>query len=87
MSGGSLDYIYQRLNTVIEEIQSYYNDKYCPIHGSSPYEAKYELTRKLKEHLMLVSEALHAIEWVMSDDKAHEEEMPSIKKLLDNRIT
>jgi len=53
MSGGSLDYVYQKVNDAVDEIE-------C--------RAKTNLHKAFAKHLRKVSDALHDIEWVFNGD-------------------
>ena len=66
MSGGSWDYFYSRCKDVAEELSG----ESCP------------LRRAFGAHMLIVSEAMHAIEWVDSGDKGSGEEMDLIRKAL-----
>ena len=67
MSGGSLGYVYHKVNDAIEEIES---------RATNP------LQRAFAEHLKLVSSALHDTEWVFSGDKGEGNDAEAIKAVL-----
>ena len=67
MSGGSLDYVYSKVENAIDEIQE---------------RAKTDLEFAFISHLGKVSKALHDLEWFYSGDYSEEEAMASIKKVL-----
>lgn len=67
MSGGSLDYVYMRLNEAAGEIR-----------------ARSQKRRHLAfaDHLDLVAEALHDIEWSFSGDYGPDDDKSAIKAVL-----
>ena len=67
MSGGSLDYVYSRVEMAADEIRSN-----CP--GS--------LHQAFADHLAKVSKALHDIEWVLSDDYGAGDDEKAIREVL-----
>ena len=67
MSGGSLDYVYSKVENAIDEIQE---------------RARTDLEFAFISHLRKVSKALHDLEWFYSGDYSEEEAMASIKKVL-----
>ena len=67
MSGGSLDYVYSRVDMAADEIRSN-----CP--GS--------LHQAFADHLAKVSKALHDIEWVLSDDYGAGDDEKAIREVL-----
>jgi hypothetical protein len=71
MSGGSLDYIFSRVEDASEMIR-----KNCdtPLH------------KAFARHLLLVSKALHDIEWVMSGDKGEGDDIEAIKKVVSSQL-
>ena len=66
MSGGSLDYLYSKLEHSLTDI---------PDNGNP-------LRKAFKKHLLLVSKALHDIEWVDSEDYKSGDEEAAIKACL-----
>ena len=66
MSGGSWDYMYQRLDDAADRLQ-------CE---------KDALRRAFGQHVKLVAKALHDIEWVDSCDYGKGDELPAIKAVL-----
>lgn len=67
MSGGSLDYVYSKVDDAASTILSY---------------AKTPQHRAFAEHLQRVSIALYAIEWVFSGDRALGSEVSAIEDCL-----
>ena len=67
MSGGSLDYVYSKLEYAIDEIQE---------------RARTDLEFKFVSHLGKVSKALHDLEWFYSGDYSEEDAMEAIKQVL-----
>jgi hypothetical protein len=67
VSGGSLDYAYGKLNDAISMMAA---------------RAKTPLHKAFLKHLVLVSEALHDVEWVYSGDYSEDQAEESIKKVL-----
>jgi hypothetical protein len=63
MSGGSLDYVYRRVDDAIEAIEA---------------RATTAQQRAFAAHLRLVSKALHDLEWVWSADKSPGDEEAAI---------
>lgn len=70
MSGGSLDYVYGKLEDAIPTIASYGRDHKLPH------------VEAFAKHLDLVKEALHDIEWTMSGDYGQDGADDSIAKVL-----
>lgn len=68
MSGGSLDYAFQRVEEVASNISS---------------RATKPLHRAFSAHLLLVAEALHDLEWVWSSDMSNGDEDESIRRVVD----
>jgi len=66
MSGGSLDYLYSKLEYSVVDI---------PDRGNP-------LRKAFKKHLQLVARALHDIEWVDSGDYSQGDEEEAIKACL-----
>lgn len=66
MSGGSWDYLYQKLFDA----------------GLRLKKEPDQLRQKLGNHLLVVGEAMEAIEWVDSMDWGPGDEIPAIKKAL-----
>jgi hypothetical protein len=67
MSGGSLNYVYARVDEAADEIRSRAR---CPEH------------RAFAAHLDLVSAALKDIEWMFSCDTGPGDELPAIRKVV-----
>lgn len=67
MSGGSMDYLCFHVTDAAESL-------------SKPIQS--ELRRQFAEHLKLVAEALHDIEWVDSGDKSPGDENEAIRHVL-----
>lgn len=71
MSGGSLDYAYTKVNDIADTLTR----KACsPLH------------RAFIKHLLLVSDALHDLEWVLSDDYAPGDEVAAIEKVVSMKL-
>lgn len=66
MSGGSLDYVYSRVQDAADRIKG--DDR--------------PMYRAFAKHLILVADALHAVEWEYSSDYAKGEAEADIKKVL-----
>jgi hypothetical protein len=67
MSGGALDYAYGRVrDTAYELIRQSTNSH----------------QKALGRHLLLIAEALHDVEWVLSGDYAEGDEIDAIQKVL-----
>lgn len=71
MSGGSLDYVFTRLDDAIDIIKSRAT---LPEH------------RAFARHLADVSTALHDLEWVWSGDCGDGDELPALKKVVSPRM-
>jgi hypothetical protein len=67
MSGGSLDYVYDRVHDAAQAVRR---------------RAETPLHRALANHLDKVSDALHDLEWVLSGDKSEGDEIPAIEACL-----
>jgi hypothetical protein len=67
MSGGSLEYVYAKLENAIDEIQE---------------RARTDLEFAFVSHLGKVSKALHDLEWFYSGDYSEEQALASIKQVL-----
>lgn len=67
MSGGSWDYFYGKIRDAGERL--IYKSE-CPARVA------------FGKHLLLVSEAMHDIEWVDSSDYAHGDELEAIRKCI-----
>jgi hypothetical protein len=67
MSGGSLDYIYYRVEDVAETIKD---------------RAETPLQKAFAEHLLKVAKALHDVEWVFSGDYGEGDDAEAIKAVL-----
>ena len=67
MSGGSLDYIYHKVEDVADSIENRTDEP---------------LYRAFADHLRVVSKALHDIEWEFSGDYGSGDAEESIKKVL-----
>lgn len=76
MSGGSLDYLFGKLNDGIADIKSEINP------NNKAFFENQELMLEFIAHLELVSEALHDIEWELSCDYGDGDSLPAIKKVL-----
>jgi len=68
MSGGSLDYGYKHIETLAYEIQK---------------QSQVLLHRAFADHLLKVSKAARAIEWVLSGDHSFGSEIESVRACLD----
>lgn len=68
MSGGSLDYVYQKVMDAADEIDV---RKDITV-----------LQKQFATHLRLVAIALHDLEWVYSDDYSPGDEVPAITRVL-----
>lgn len=79
MSGGQYDYVYMKVNDFLDSLQvdkdSNYDSEY---HGKY---INYELRKKFKTHLELVSKAMKAVEWNDSGD-GDEDEISILKQIL-----
>lgn len=75
MSGGSLDYVYGKLEDAIPTIAAYGRDHQQPHVEAFP------------KHLELVKEALHDLEWAMSGDYGQDGADDSISKVLGSTAT
>lgn len=69
MSGGSLDYLYQKVEDVSIKLQ---NKENTP------------LQRAFGLHLIKVAKALHDVEWVMSGDYSDGDDEKAIKEVLND---
>ena len=67
MSGGSYDYLYGRVRDMAGEIRDQHTNP---------------LRRAFAEHLRLVADAMHDIEWVDSSDYGPGDEDAAIRKVL-----
>lgn len=67
MSGGSLDYLYGRVNDAVTQIDTY---------GETPVQ------RAFARHLEKVAKALHDLEWVMSGDYGEGGEVEAIMAVI-----
>ena len=67
MSGGSLDYVYHKVEDVANRLQE---------KGNTP------LQRAFGVHLSKVAKALHDVEWVMSGDYSNGDDEKAIKDVL-----
>jgi glutaminase len=70
MSGGSLDYIYFKVESAAYDI------------AKESFTNKIPELKAFKDHLVKVAEVLHDVEWFLSGDYAEETMVESIKKLL-----
>lgn len=70
MSGGSLDYVYLKVQDVADSLKS---------------KERTPAQRAFAKHLDLVAEALRDIEWVLSGDYGKGDEEEAIKKVLNNK--
>jgi len=66
MSGGSWDYIYFKIQEAADRLS----------HDETP------LRRAFGQHMSLVAQAMHDIEWVDSNDKGKGADIKSMKKVL-----
>ena len=69
MSGGSLDYIYHKVEDVAQTLSDAKNTP---------------LQRAFGEHLFKIAKALHDVEWVMSGDYGNGDDEKAIKEVLTN---
>jgi len=69
MSGGSLDYIYHKVEDVAQTLS---DNKNTP------------LQRAFGEHLFKIAKALHDVEWVISGDYGNGDDEKAIKEVLTN---
>ena len=67
MSGGSLDYLYRRVNEVAAELRS---RSHCAVHSA------------FATHLDKVAKALHDLEWVWSADYAVGDELDAMRAVI-----
>ena len=70
MSGGSLDYVYFKVESAAHDI------------ARESFTNKIPELKAFKDHLVKVAEVLHDVEWFLSGDYAEETMVKSIKKLL-----
>jgi hypothetical protein len=81
MSGGSWDYAFGPIADIADALR---ND--TSTGSRRPLllnDDQREWRRRLAAHLELVSAALHAIEWVDSDDTSYPSDVEAIKKVFD----
>jgi len=69
MSGGSLDYVWIKVEDAADEVNS---------------RAENDLHLQFAAHLRSVADALHDLEWVWSGDYGPGDEVAAIKKVLNN---
>lgn len=74
MSGGSYDYAYGRVNDFATRLRE--------LTASMPAGEAKRLRRAFADHLVLVAEAMHDIEWVDSGDYGCGDEVEPLKKVL-----
>ncbi len=67
MSGGSLEYVYQRVADAADMVET---------------KATTDLHREFAAHLELVAKALKALEWMLSDDTSPGDEVAAIEAVL-----
>lgn len=67
MSGGSLDYVYGRVNDAVDAIRLRSRN---PLHTA------------FADHLLLVAAALHDLEWMLSGDTTEGDEEESLRKVI-----
>jgi glutaminase len=70
MSGGSLDYVYYKVESAAYDI------------AKDSFTNKIPELKAFKDHLIKVAEVLHDVEWFLSGDYAEETMVKSIKELL-----
>jgi hypothetical protein len=70
MSGGRYDYAYQKVEDMAEQLA----------------ESKSPLRRAFAKHLMLVSKAMHDVEWVDSGDYGEGDDAKAIELALGGQI-
>lgn len=70
MSGGSLDYVYFKVESAAHDI------------ARESFTNKIPELKAFKDHLVKVAEVLHDVEWFLSGDYTEETMVKSIKKLL-----
>jgi glutaminase len=70
MSGGSLDYVYFKVESAAHDI------------ARDSFTNKIPELKAFKDHLIKVAEVLHDVEWFLSGDYAEETMVKSIKELL-----
>ncbi len=70
MSGGSLDYVYFKVESAAHDI------------AREPFTNKIPELKAFKDHLIKVAEVLHDVEWFLSGDYTEETMLKSIKELL-----
>jgi len=68
MSGGSLDYVYHRINDAVDTINS--RPRLTPLH------------RAFSKHLEKVSKALHDLEWAYSGDYDNKDAEAAIRAVV-----
>lgn len=79
MSGGSLDYVYSRVQDAAEKIFLHYGHRLGEDDLPDDYKAEDRpLALAFARHLMKVSEALRELEWKMSDDGSDLEVLKSL---------
>jgi hypothetical protein len=85
VSGGSWDYAFGLIADIADALR---NDTSTGSRRPLPLNDDQRLwRRRLAAHLQLVSEALHAIEWVDSYDYSYPEDVEAIKKVFDVKDT
>jgi hypothetical protein len=91
MSGGSLDYLCYKIDSTIEDIAKYEYKELQNYYGKNggdvwehvkPFQT--DRHKKFLEHLKLVSQALHDIEWAIDGDINFGDEIEAIDKVLKN---
>ena len=78
MSGGSWDYLYGKVSAAADRILAEELNEEC---WHPPVERSY-LREQFANHLELVAQALHDIEWVDSGDCSPGSEIEAINKVL-----
>ena len=75
MSGGALDYAYEKLDRAIEEMAQYaYDEKHR------------DRVQEFVDHLEKVSKALRDVEWMLSGDIGEEEMLDSINEVFEHAV-
>jgi len=82
MSGGALEYLYNKIDEPFHEMKYYYYHEYCPLHGTNPDPIMFELMQRFFKKLHFLQHALHDIEWVMSGDYGNGGEVKAVKEFL-----
>ncbi|OGF30761.1 hypothetical protein A2300_03995 [Candidatus Falkowbacteria bacterium RIFOXYB2_FULL_35_7] len=81
MSGGSLDYAYQRVDTIIYKLRDMIFDMTIPENNFNNKARKVPKEyRKFIAHLEKVSQVLHDLEWAESGDTSEDAGIKSINR-------